>query len=101
MTDIPPQLDQLFRNRYQGAINIRGIRFQVLYSLLRAFDLYSGTESITLEGIEDVDVKLSHHVSESIAGSRKYIQVKTSQSSWHWSNFKKCLAEFHRCMGGR
>ena len=33
-------IDTILKSRWQGAINIRGIRFQILYSLLRAFELY-------------------------------------------------------------
>ena len=53
------KLDALLKNRWHGAVNIRGIRYQILYSLFRAFDLYkknSIASSIRLEGIEDVDL---------------------------------------------
>lgn len=41
-TDINQQLEELLNSRYDGAANIRGIRYQVAYSLLRAFGLYEG-----------------------------------------------------------
>ena len=53
------ELDALLKTRFHGAVSIRGIRYQILYSLLRAFDLYAeddGVSSIRLEGIEDVDL---------------------------------------------
>jgi hypothetical protein len=34
-------IDTIFRARYHGAANIRGIKYQILYSVLRAFDLYA------------------------------------------------------------
>ena len=33
-------LDSILKIRFHGAVNIRGIRYQVLYSLGRAFELY-------------------------------------------------------------
>src|SRR5438874_512217 len=41
MTDVTQTLDTLLRSRYQGASNITGIRFQLLYSVLHAFELYA------------------------------------------------------------
>jgi hypothetical protein len=63
-TDINQQLEGLLNSRYDGAANIRGIRYQVAYSLLRAFGLYEGESnaSIRQEGIEDVDVNGSRDV---------------------------------------
>jgi Cap4 dsDNA endonuclease len=86
------QLENLIKDHYHGAVNIRGIKFQLLYSLMRLFDLYdeSAPESISLEAIEDVDVNgiktvdLNHTFI-----SNQYIQVKTSTKIWHWSNFKE------------
>jgi hypothetical protein len=86
------QLENLIKDHYHGAVNIRGIKFQLLYSLMRLFDLYdeSAPESISLEAIEDVDVNgiktvdLNHTFI-----SNQYIQVKTSTKTWHWSNFKE------------
>ena len=46
------RLDVLFKKRFHGAVNIRGIRYQLLYTLLRAFDLYDQVTSLTFEGIE-------------------------------------------------
>ena len=33
-------IDAIFKTRWHGAVNIRGIRYQILYSVFRAFDLY-------------------------------------------------------------
>ena len=80
------EYDALFKSRFHGATNIHGIRYQILYSILRAFELYENetqAASITLEGIEDVDVE--------VVGLRilnEYIQVKSSSKHWTWSNLK-------------
>ncbi|MBE9594024.1 MAG: hypothetical protein IMF19_11170, partial [Proteobacteria bacterium] len=76
--------------RFHGAVNIRGIRYQILYSILRAFDLYAeddGASSIRLEGIEDVDL-LGLRLED------EYIQVKTSQDPWKWSQLKPPIQSF-------
>jgi hypothetical protein len=87
--DIARELDELLRQRWHGAVNIRGIRYQLLYSVLRGMDLYlDGTqESIRLEGIEDVDLLGFHSQGE-------YVQLKTSQDPWTWSDLKKPLQGF-------
>jgi hypothetical protein len=33
--------DELLRSRFHGSSNITGMRFQLLYSLARLFDLYA------------------------------------------------------------
>jgi hypothetical protein len=78
------RLDQLFKDRFHGASNIKGIRFQILYSILRAFELYDSSPetAIRLEGIEDIDLIRVN------LGSL-YIQVKTSDRDWGWSEFTK------------
>ncbi|KAF5431758.1 hypothetical protein C5S39_05060 [Candidatus Methanophagaceae archaeon] len=84
------ELDALLKTRFHGAVNIRGIRYQILYSLLRAFDLYAeddGVSSIRLEGIEDVDLL-------GLRLGNVYIQVKTSQDSWKWSQLKDPIQGF-------
>jgi hypothetical protein len=52
-------LDELLRSRFHGASNITGIRFQLLCSLVRLFDLYTdpAVEQVQFEGFEDVDLK--------------------------------------------
>lgn len=84
------KLDTLLDTRFHGAVNIRGIRYQILYSILRAFDLYGEDDkdsSIRLEGIEDVDL-LGVHL------NNEYIQVKTSQNPWRWSQLKGPIKSF-------
>jgi len=88
--EISQDLDAIFRTRWHGAVNIRGIRYQIIYSLFRAFDLYHEENSATalrLEGIEDVDlVGFQYH--------NEYIQVKSADKSWKWSQLKDPLAGF-------
>src|ERR1051326_4774087 len=84
------KLKSLFKARFGGAVNIRGIRYQLLYSLRRAFDLYDETDdpelSVTLEGIEDVDVNLRR--------GEEYVQVKTAHRPQNWSFLKSPIANF-------
>ncbi len=84
------ELDTLLKTRFHGAVNICGIRYQILYSILRAFDLYvqeNESSSIRLEGIEDVDLL-------GLCLGDEYIQVKSSQNSWNWSKLKEPLQGF-------
>ena len=88
--DSSVQLDGLLKSRFHGAVNIRGIRYQILYSLHLAMEFYSGSHStwrIDLEGIEDVDLK-------GIRTDTCYIQVKTSEHSWNWAKLKKPIGSF-------
>src|SRR6266540_5970754 len=86
-----PSLDELLRARIHGAINIAGIRYQLLYSLLRVFDLYQNeiAGEVRFEGLEDLDRK----------GFRQgdtYYQVKRSRSEqgWGWINQQEVLDHF-------
>lgn len=84
------ELDTLLKTRFHGAVNIRGIRYQILYSVLRSFDFYAKEKevsSIRLEGIEDVDL-LGLRLGD------EYIQVKSSQNSWNWSKLKEPIQGF-------
>jgi hypothetical protein len=91
--EISKDLDAIFRSRWHGAVNIRGIRYQILYSLFRAFDLYNEeneTAALRLEGIEDVDflgIRGFHYENE-------YVQVKSADKDWNWSQLKGPLAGF-------
>lgn len=70
--DLNAFLNSLAEKRTGGAINIRGVGFQLLYAcykILKELDDESDT-SIRLEGIEDIDVI---HV-----GTNEYIQLKSS-----------------------
>jgi len=82
-------LDDLLKTRFKGAVNIRGIRYQILYSVLRAFDLYGGgaqVSHLTLEGIEDIDVRLQT--------GDEFVQVKTADKPWNWAKLKEPVEGF-------
>ncbi|MEZ4735024.1 MAG: hypothetical protein R3E79_48635 [Caldilineaceae bacterium] len=69
-------MTSLIKARVHGAINIAGIRFQLLYSLLRSFDLYEFDDNATVqfEGLEDLDKR-------TLRAGDTYYQVKTSVST--------------------
>lgn len=83
-------LGALLRSRFHGAVNIRGIRFQILYALLCALDLYRSPDpsmGVRLEGIEDVDLL-------GFAAEDTYVQVKTSQEPWTWGQLSDPVLGF-------
>jgi len=82
-------LDVLLVSRFGGAVNIRGIRFQLIYSLLRSFDMYDpgGPSSMRLEGLEDLDLR-------TVQMANQYIQVKTSEKAWSWARLQEPLKNF-------
>ncbi len=83
-------LDNILRERYHGAVNIRGIRYQILYSIYCSLQYYHEENySIKLEGIEDLDLK-------SIKQKNTYIQVKTSSKMWTWNQYKEVFDNFSK-----
>jgi len=86
---VDQEIEPLFKDRFHGSVNIRGIRYQLLYSVLRAFDLYKNKtyDSLQLEGIEDVDLL-------GLEIGNEYIQVKTSEKSWNWAKLKEIISKF-------
>ena len=80
----------VFNRRFHGAVNIRGIDFQILYSLYCSLEILepnSPFEKITLEGIEDFDLIPFH--SDNI-----YFQVKTSSGDWTFSDLANPIKNF-------
>jgi len=90
---VPIEIDALLRSRFHGAVSIRGIRFQILFSALAAFRLYEsdGPQTIRLEGIEDVDLV-------GLSRGDEFIQVKTADRHWSWSQLKKPIGSFLEAM---
>lgn len=85
------RLNQLLETRFHGAINIAGIRYQIAYSVFRAFDLYGADppETIQLEAIEDLDVRGNKRWEiKKLKVSNQFVQVKTSKAPWDWGRFK-------------
>jgi hypothetical protein len=83
-------LSSLLQARFHGAVNIRGIRYQILYSLVVAMRLYEdghAQDAVRLEGLEDIDLLGLHTADE-------YIQVKTADSPWNWAKLKQPVAGF-------
>lgn len=76
-TPIPASLDLLIRRRKGGRVNIRGIGYQLqfsIYKVLSSLSLQGNDIEIRLEGIEDLD-----EISRIQVGENKYYQVKFNQ----------------------
>jgi hypothetical protein len=82
-------INALLKRRYHGAANIRGIRFQLWYTLLKAFDLFAenGPEALRFEGLEDLDLL-------GFQSSNLYVQVKFSSTSLNWSKLEEPIRMF-------
>ncbi|MGQ7856627.1 hypothetical protein ACUN24_20510 [Pedobacter sp. WC2501] len=84
--DAGKYLEQIAAKRTGGAINLRGIHFQVLYSahtILSHLTQQGSMASVRLEGIEDIDVNGTRlNLNEDL-----YIQLKTSQNKLNASSF--------------
>jgi hypothetical protein len=79
-------LDTLLKKRSGGAVNIRGIHYQVLYAchiILEKLDKTDTEISITLEGIEDIDI----HMPISLGIVNSYLQLKSSENKLNASDF--------------
>ncbi|WP_333863616.1 hypothetical protein [Sphingobacterium sp.] len=86
LKEITENLDTILKKRNGGAINFRGVHYQILYScylILQSFKKNSNTEFIRLEGIEDVDI----HTSQSITTDTEYIQLKSSVNKMDAGSF--------------
>lgn len=84
------ELQTIFNRRFHGAVNIKGIDFQILYALYCSLDLLSQNseiEKVTLEGIEDFDLK-------PFKSDNNYIQVKTSKNSWNLNDLAAPIKNF-------
>jgi hypothetical protein len=78
-------IETIAEKRIGGAVNFRGIGYQVLYACARILQELASTSSSTairLEGIEDVDVESTLTI-----GKSEYIQLKTSQNDLDASRF--------------
>lgn len=88
----PTGLAALFDSRYHGAANIRGIHYQIVYSVSRALHLrHEEGASIQLEGIEDLDL-IGLRVSD------EYIQVKTAGTPWSGARLKGPVEGFLKAL---
>lgn len=73
-------LNALIQSRSGGAVNIRGIRYQILYSIHKTLTLFSedAATSVRLEGAEDFD-------SVSCEYGNRYVQVKSRRTGRSWT----------------
>ncbi len=99
IADTTHSLDDLLRSRYEGASNITGIRFQLLYSILRAFDFYADVpvQEVHFEGLEDVDVRgTKEQTLQGLSIGDTYIQVKRTGASktLSWLDHEKVFDHF-------
>ena len=81
---------QLFKKRFHGTSNLTGIDFQIHVALNVSLNLLSNEkqlDKVTLEGIEDIDLK-------PFQTDNIYTQVKTSINSWHLSNLTQPIINF-------
>ena len=101
----PDALDALLRDRYHGAVNIRGIRFQLRYSVVRAVELALATRgggtdperTLCFEGIEDIDAERGpslRGLDATADDGPEFVQVKTASEPWTWHRLKEPLIGF-------
>lgn len=86
---LPDALTELLKRRYHGAANVSGVRYQLLYFVWRAFDLYAdpGPDEVLGEGVEDLDLR-------SVTLGNEYVQVKYRGRSLSWGDFTAILGGF-------
>lgn len=78
MQPIAHYLEAIATKRLGGAINFRGISYQLLYASCRLLEMgveNSWMASVQLEGLEDIDLRGSDIVEDA-----EYVQIKTSQN---------------------
>lgn len=73
--DFDHALDLIIQKRNGGAVNVRGIGFQLLFSIHTLLEQLDPnlTNSVRLEGIEDLDLRSGDN--------QTYFQIKTSQNT--------------------
>ncbi|MFP3598199.1 hypothetical protein [Chryseobacterium sp. SIMBA_029] len=79
------ELENLLKKRIGGSINFRGIYYQILYASYLILNELKGTseKSITMEGIEDIDL----NTSQNILNGQLYTQVKSSVNKMDAGSF--------------
>ncbi|HEX9998607.1 MAG TPA: hypothetical protein VGB45_15815, partial [Abditibacterium sp.] len=105
---LPAGIDALLLKRCKGARTMRGVRYQILLSLLHAFELWEPDavySALQLEGFEDFDLhgsangnvfapNASHADLKPYQLGNRYVQAKTADRPWTWSQLKKPLQGF-------
>lgn len=95
-------LSDILQRRCGGQINIRGIRYQILYALKRALELLNPScpfAAIGLERFDDVDLygDPKQPISlqpDGLSGGNSYFQAKTCDGRWVWSKLKEPIKNF-------
>jgi hypothetical protein len=95
-------LDTLLAQRFHGAANISGIRFQIRYSVLKCAQLgamlrqgHPQDATLRFEGLEDLDsLSRADHPGLKIVGGDELIQVKSSQEGWGWAKLAAPVRSF-------
>jgi|GEM_PF-3402319 len=79
------ELENLLKKRIGGSVNFRGIYYQILYASYLILNELKGTseKSITMEGIEDIDL----NTSQNILNGQLYTQVKSSVNKMDAGSF--------------
>lgn len=79
------ELENLLKKRIGGSVNFRGIYYQILYASYLILKELRGTseKSITMEGIEDIDL----NTSQNILNGQLYTQVKSSVNKMDAGSF--------------
>jgi hypothetical protein len=99
---VADSLDALLAARYHGASNIRGIRFQVRYSVLRCAELAAAQRRgdapgirLRFEGLEDLDALADlRHPGLRVVVADELIQLKSSAAGWTWSGLTEPVGNF-------
>ncbi|OHD07486.1 MAG: hypothetical protein A2086_06875 [Spirochaetes bacterium GWD1_27_9] len=92
-------LENILKKKFHGAVNIRGIKFQLLFSIFKSFELLKENPNfkIQLEGIEDLDVKkqIENVNLKGLKFKNIYIQAKTSDNLWNWTKYQEVFKNFY------
>jgi hypothetical protein len=101
-TPVADSLDALLASRYHGASNIRGVRFQVRYSVLRCAELAAAQRRgeapatrLRFEGLEDLDALGDlRHPGLRVVTAEELVQLKSSTAGWTWSGLTDPVTNF-------
>ncbi|MGJ1285075.1 hypothetical protein ACR79P_19785 [Sphingobacterium spiritivorum] len=86
LKQVRERLEGILQKRTGGAVNFRGMHFQVLYAchtVLKELTDVSSQKSLVLEGIEDLDV----HSSPTVSTGTEYVQLKSSENKMDAGTF--------------
>lgn len=100
-TPVADSLDALLASRYHGASNIRGVRFQVRYSVLRCAELVAAQRRgeapatrLRFEGLEDLDALSDRRPGLLVVAAEELVPLKSSTAGWTWSGLTDSVTNF-------